>query len=214
MRAWGRGGGGGGRRERPTPYSRGGGGGESDDCTVFVGNLAFETTWQELKDHFKSAGQVERADVMERPDGTSKGIGLVKFSSPDEAAAAIEQLNETDLGGREIFVRADKGGGGAKGAKGDRGGSKGAGKGKGGGRGKGGGAPKSMSELDDDLDSYMGGGGGGGDDGGEETGGGGNKGRKGGKGGKGGPPKSAEDLDGDLDSYFAKKADKEAGAEA
>ena len=214
MRAWGRDGGRGGGRSRPTPYSRGRDAAPSDDCTVFVGNLSFDTTWQELKDHFKAVGTVERADIMEKYDGTSKGVGLVRFSSTDEACEAIEAFNETEFAGREIFVRADKGGGGKGGEKGGRG--SGGGKGKGGGRGKGGGKgggkgagrPKSAADLDRDLDAFMGGGGA---DGAEEGGDGAQpaRGGKGGKGGKGGPPKSADDLDGDLDSYFAtKKADK------
>lgn len=131
-----------GRGSRPTPYSRPGGGEEAaaDACTVFVGNLPYETTWKELKDHMKQAGEVAHADVMEGPDGRSKGTGLVRYYSEEDAAHAIETLSESEIDGRTIFVRADRGGGGGgkgkgKGSKGSKGGSKG--KGKGGGKGGG-----------------------------------------------------------------------------
>jgi len=45
---------------------------------------------------------------MEERPGRSKGCGIVEFESPDEAIAAIEQLNDTDLGGRPIQVREDR----------------------------------------------------------------------------------------------------------
>jgi hypothetical protein len=48
---------------------RAGGGGNN---RVYVHNLAFEVSWQDLKDHMKAAGPVTRADIILRPDGTSK----------------------------------------------------------------------------------------------------------------------------------------------
>merc|ERR1719460_1310439 len=70
---------------------------------VFVGNLAFRTNWQLLKDHFKQAGNVVHADVMQ-----GKGCGIVEFERPEEAAAAIRQLHDTELDGRLVFVREDR----------------------------------------------------------------------------------------------------------
>jgi len=78
---------------------------------VYVGNLAWSTTWQELKDHMKQAGDVSHADVlMEDGSGRSKGCGIVEYSSSEEAKKAIETLNETTLPGtdRKIFVREDR----------------------------------------------------------------------------------------------------------
>jgi len=207
------------RRERggarAAPYSRGGDE-ESNPCKVFVGNLSYDTTWKGLKDHFARAGNVEYAEVLEGPNGRSKGIGIVRFGTEEEALAAIDELTETDLDGREIFVRADRGGSAGKGG-GGRGGGKGKGGGKGGKGSRGGKGGKgermpSATDLDDDLDSYMNGGGNGGGNGGEGAengeGGGGKRGKGGGKGrgrrGEGEPPSGAA-LDDDLDSYFSKK---------
>ena len=121
MRAWGYEGGGRGAR-RETPYSREGE--SADACTVFVGNLPFEVTWRELKQHMAAAGEVAFADVKSGPDGRSKGVGIVRYATEAEALNAIETLSETDLGGREIFVRAfpstmrPQGGKGGRGASG------------------------------------------------------------------------------------------------
>ena len=90
-------------RARAAPYSRGGDE-ESNPCKVFVGNLSYDTTWKGLKDHFARAGNVEYAEVLEGPNGRSKGIGIVRFGTEEEALAAIDELTETDLDGREIFV--------------------------------------------------------------------------------------------------------------
>ena len=75
---------------------------------VYVGNLAWGTSWQDLKDHFRPCGSVVHAKIMEEPGGRSKGCGIVEFESPEEAVAAIEQLNDSDLDGRPIQVREDR----------------------------------------------------------------------------------------------------------
>jgi len=54
------------------------------------------------------AGEVERADVLYRPDGKSKGGGLVRFKTVEAAEKAIKELNNTELMGRQIFVREDR----------------------------------------------------------------------------------------------------------
>jgi RNA recognition motif-containing protein len=91
---------------------------------VFVGNLAFSTTGEELESFFSSAGTVESATVVsDRDSGRSRGFGFVEMSSPDEASKAIAELNGRDLGGRQINVseaneRAPRPGGGGGGGGG------------------------------------------------------------------------------------------------
>lgn len=76
---------------------------------VYVGNLSWQTSWQNLKDHFKPMGTVTRADViLEQGSLRSKGCGLVEFSSSEEAAKAIQELDGSELDGRPIFVREDR----------------------------------------------------------------------------------------------------------
>ena len=75
---------------------------------VYVGNLSWECKWQELKDHMRTVGEVVYADVMMGPDGRSKGCGLVEFQNPQEAQRAINELNDSEILGRAIFVREDR----------------------------------------------------------------------------------------------------------
>jgi RNA recognition motif-containing protein len=114
---------------------------------LYVGNLSFQTTSDELKDHFAQAGTVESASVVEdRMTGRSRGFGFVEMATPEEAAAAIEQFNGKDFAGRNLTVnearpRTDRGPGGGYGGGGNRGGYGGGGGGYGGGgggRGRGG----------------------------------------------------------------------------
>lgn len=93
-----------------SPYGVASGGAGGNRKTVYVGNLAWEVQWQDLKDHFKGIGNVVRADVMTEPSGRSKGCGMVEFSTEEEARSAIETLHDSDLKGRLIFVREDRGG--------------------------------------------------------------------------------------------------------
>lgn len=118
---------------------------------LYVGNLNFRTTSDELRDHFSQVGEVESASVVEdRETGRSRGFGFVEMATAEGAAAAIEQFNGQDFNGRNITVnearpRTERGGSGYGG--GNRGGYGGGGGG--GGRDRGG---------------YGGGGGGGGRD--------------------------------------------------
>lgn len=75
---------------------------------VYVGNLSWSTAWQGLKDHMKTVGEVIRADVLLDASGRSKGCGLVEFKTPAQARQAIATLNNTDLDGRQIFLREDR----------------------------------------------------------------------------------------------------------
>src|SRR5436190_12107243 len=112
---------------------------------LYVGNLSFQTNSDELREHFAKAGNVESASVVEdRMTGRSRGFGFVEMSTPEEAAAAIEQFNGKDFGGRNLTVnearpRTDRGPGGGGGYGGNRGGGGGYGGGGGGGYGGGGG---------------------------------------------------------------------------
>jgi RNA recognition motif-containing protein len=72
---------------------------------LYVGNLAFQTTSQELQQMFAQAGTVESASVVEdRETGRSRGFAFVEMSSNEEAAAAIEQFNGKEIGGRALTV--------------------------------------------------------------------------------------------------------------
>ncbi|HEY6232116.1 MAG TPA: RNA-binding protein [Pyrinomonadaceae bacterium] len=107
---------------------------------LYVGNLSFRTTSEELRDAFAAVGTVESASVIEdRDTGRSRGFAFVEMATPEEAAAAIEQFNGKDFGGRNLTVneakpRADRGGGG-RGGYGGGGGRGGYGGGGGGDRG-------------------------------------------------------------------------------
>jgi RNA recognition motif-containing protein len=85
---------------------------------LYVGNLSFRTTSEDLREAFATIGTVESATVIEdRDTGRSRGFGFVEMATAEEAAAAIEQFNGKDLGGRNLTVneakpRADRGGGG------------------------------------------------------------------------------------------------------
>lgn len=111
---------------------------------LYVGNLAFQTTSQELQELFATAGTVESASVVEdRDTGRSRGFAFVEMSTKEEATAAIEQFNGKEVGGRALKVNEAKprenrsGGGGGRGFGGNRGGF-GGNRGGGGGRSGGG----------------------------------------------------------------------------
>jgi len=103
------------RTERRTPPPPGGGGVVSIGRRVWVVNLSFETSWQQLKDHFKVAGHVLHADVMQDAEGRSKGCGIVEFEHPADALRAISLLSNSALNERQIMVREDREDPGAKG---------------------------------------------------------------------------------------------------
>jgi len=86
---------------------RSGGGGSTDARQVWVGNLSFDTCWQDLKDHFRQCGRVERAEVPEK-DGRKRGYGLVEFSSSKDANSAVRRLDGTEFQGRKLEVRLDR----------------------------------------------------------------------------------------------------------
>jgi len=119
---------------------------------LYVGNLSFQTTSQDLQDLFAQAGTVESASVIEdRNTGQSKGFAFVEMSTDAEAAAAIDQFNGKEFGGRNLTVnearpRENRPGGGGGGRNFGGGGNRGGGGGYGGNRGGGGGGGNRRSE--------------------------------------------------------------------
>ena len=72
---------------------------------IYVGNLAFSTSSDELETLFAEHGEVARAQVItDRETGRSRGFGFVEMESDEAAQAAIEALNGTDLGGRQLRI--------------------------------------------------------------------------------------------------------------
>lgn len=90
-------------------------GGGRGGTSVYVGNLAYETSWQDLKDHMRKAGNVDQANVLQQDDGRSKGCGIVVYQNQRDAARAIRELQNSLLDGRPIFVREDREQGGGRG---------------------------------------------------------------------------------------------------
>lgn len=85
---------------------------------LYVGNLSFRVTSEDLQDHFATAGPVESANVVfDRETGRSRGFGFVEMASEDDANNAIAQFNGTEYDGRNMVVnearpREDRGNGG------------------------------------------------------------------------------------------------------
>jgi RNA recognition motif-containing protein len=112
---------------------------------LYVGNLSYRVTSEELQELFSQAGTVTSANVVEdRDSGQSRGFGFVEMASKEEGDAAIAQFNGKEFGGRNLTVnearpREDRGGfgGGGGGRGGNRGGGGRGGFGGGGGRGGG-----------------------------------------------------------------------------
>jgi RNA recognition motif-containing protein len=83
---------------------------------LYVGNLSFQTSSQELEELFASIGAVESATVVEdRETGRSRGFGFVEMASQEDGEKAISELNGQDVSGRQIKVneakpREDRGG--------------------------------------------------------------------------------------------------------
>ena len=112
---------------------------------LYVGNLSFSTSTQDLEALFGEIGTVQSANIIEdRETGRSRGFAFVEMSSKEEGQNAITQLNGKEIDGRELTVneakpREDRGGGGGRGGYGG-GGGRGGNRGGGGGGGYGGGS--------------------------------------------------------------------------
>ncbi|HVF92645.1 MAG TPA: RNA-binding protein [Blastocatellia bacterium] len=111
---------------------------------IYVGNLSYQTTENDVASLFEQAGEVESVSIItDRDTGRSKGFGFVEMSNED-ADKAIAQFNGMELNGRALTVnearpREERAGGGGGGRGGYGGGRGGGGGGRGGNRGGGGG---------------------------------------------------------------------------
>ena len=103
---------------------------------LFVGNLSFNTTENDLHDAFAAHGTVVEANLMvDRMSGRPRGFGFVTMGSPEEAQKAIEAMNGASLDGRNLTVNIARpkeerpgGGGGSRGPRRDYGGGGGGGR--------------------------------------------------------------------------------------
>ena len=90
---------------------------------LYVGNLAFSTSGEELQSLFAQAGTVESVSLIEdRETGRSRGFGFIEMSTKEEGAAAISQFNGKEMGGRALTVneakpRENRNGGGGGGSR-------------------------------------------------------------------------------------------------
>jgi RNA recognition motif-containing protein len=105
---------------------------------IFVGNLSYQTTQDELFAAFAQYGNVERVSIVtDRDSGQPRGFAFVEMTEARDAETAISQLNGAELNGRALNVNEARpkteGGGGGRGFGGGRGGNRGGG---GGGRGQ------------------------------------------------------------------------------
>tara|TARA_B110000495_G_C22652551_1_gene386807 strand:- start:2 stop:445 length:444 start_codon:yes stop_codon:yes gene_type:complete len=114
----------------------------TDNMEIFVGNLSFDISEEELQETFESFGVVSRMKIItDRDSGRSRGFAFVTMDSDEEAKAAIEDLDGKDVMGRALSVReatprAPRGGGGGGGGGSNyRGGGGGGGNYRGGGGG-------------------------------------------------------------------------------
>lgn len=94
---------------------------------IYIGNLSYTTTEDELRQAFEGFGQVNSVNIiLDRETGRSRGFAFVEMGSDDEANAAITEMNGKELGGRTLTVnqarqRENRGGrGGGRGGYGNR----------------------------------------------------------------------------------------------
>ncbi|MGI8493850.1 MAG: RNA recognition motif domain-containing protein [Pyrinomonadaceae bacterium] len=118
---------------------------------LYVGNLSFNTSTQDLEQMFAEFGSVQSTNIIEdRETGRSRGFAFVEMSSKEEGQSAITGLNGKEVDGRALTVneakpreeRSGGGGGGNRGGGGGRGGYGGGGGGNRGGGGGGGGSSR------------------------------------------------------------------------
>lgn len=116
------------------------------ETKLYVGNLSYSTTEEELSTLFAQAGKVESVDLIkDRDSGRSKGFAFIVMGSQSELEKAIQMFNGYELDSRELTVniarpredRGGRGGGGGRGGYGGRGGPGGGGRQGGRGRGSG-----------------------------------------------------------------------------
>ena len=93
---------------------------------IYVGNLSYEATEDDIRTAFEQYGQVSSVNIIQdRETGRSRGFAFVEMSDGTEAKQAIEKLDLTDIAGRRVTVnearpRQERGGGGGRGGRGGR----------------------------------------------------------------------------------------------
>ncbi len=91
---------------------------------LYVGNISFDTTEQDLEEMFGEVGTVQSANIItDRDTGRSRGFGFVELSSQEEGQNAIAQFDGQEVDGRNLKVneakpRENRGGGGGRGGGG------------------------------------------------------------------------------------------------
>ncbi|KAL2109554.1 hypothetical protein VUR80DRAFT_2298 [Thermomyces stellatus] len=78
------------------------------DRRVYVGNLSYDVKWHHLKDFMRQAGEVLFAEVLQLPNGMSKGCGIVEYATREQAQNAVNTLSNQNLMGRLVYVREDR----------------------------------------------------------------------------------------------------------
>ena len=97
---------------------------------LFVGNLPFNTTENDLQDHFAQAGAVVAVNIMQdRATGRSRGFAFIEMASQEDVSKAIDMFHQKEFQGRPLTVNEARpreerpsGGGGYRGDRGERGG--------------------------------------------------------------------------------------------
>lgn len=107
------------------------------ESKLYVGNLSYNTTENDLRDLFKQAGEIQEVSlVSDKFSGQPKGFGFIKMVNQTDAEKAIRMFNDQELDGRRIIVniarpreeRSNSGGGGFRRNSGGRGGGGGRGR--------------------------------------------------------------------------------------
>lgn len=102
---------------------------------IYVGNLSFTATDQDVRAAFEAFGQVSQVNIIvDRETGRSRGFAFVEMPNAAQAQQAIEKLNQSEISGRSVVVnearpKTDRGGGGGGGGRGGYGGGGGGGRG-------------------------------------------------------------------------------------
>ena len=78
---------------------------EEKKSKLYVGNMNYATTEDEMREIFAAHGEVASVNlVMDRDTGRPRGFGFVEMATPDQAEAAMNALNEQEFGGRKLIV--------------------------------------------------------------------------------------------------------------
>lgn len=82
---------------------------EDEGRLIYVGNIPWRSSWQDIKDFFREIGPVIRVDIpVDKVTRRSRGFATVLFEKAEDAQAAITKLNNAEMGGRNITVRFDQ----------------------------------------------------------------------------------------------------------